>query len=210
MDDLQVNRSGKHATIIPYKHLDKLYVYNKDPESEPIYKGSPLCPTHDDRAPVQQPFQRELKTVPEQDRDEINRIIATTKSDNLRDSPWPPLEYLFNLKLGHGRHFVVAHNEMKPLTHYLIQKLTLPQLRRVENIVNEKFVNVLHFLALEKHCLVAWPFMPMSLLEVAQNRFLDDIKSASILGQVADSYLLNASLQELTKKGSRRTSLSAW
>lgn len=180
-----MDRRKKHETQFHPERLDALFVHgNKGPESKPIHKGSHFLPAPKDDDEVRRPARGVPPDLNVQSQEGQDGSHDLTKDDHTRASPCPPWDYLFNVELGQGRRFVVAQNRSTTPGHFLIQKLTLPQLRRVDKIKHENFVKAEHTFAFGEHYLVAWPFMPMSLLEVAQNRLLDDIKLASILGQV--------------------------
>ncbi|KJZ70685.1 hypothetical protein HIM_09909 [Hirsutella minnesotensis 3608] len=190
------DKDTKHQTYFPFNELDNLYVLKPSPEAKPLFTPSglglptpaqPETPRLDQEDAKRKGVKPGVKASPEAKvkSEATPADIVETRSDQPRAAPYPPWDYLFNLELGVSRRFVVAQSRSKLPGHFLIQKLSLPQLRRIQLVKHQSFVQPVHTVALGQSYLIAWPFMPMSLLEVANNRLLDDVKCAAILGQVS-------------------------
>ncbi|TQV90170.1 protein kinasedomain-containing protein [Cordyceps javanica] len=111
-------------------------------------------------------------------------------------TPRQTYEKLFDLQLGDCDYYTVAEQtnpdvEGNPVV--IIKTFTGPKadshVQVIRGIQHNRFVNAQLFLAIDDGYLVSFDFMPMSLCEIAGNPLLNDLRLASILGQIVDGLL---------------------
>ncbi|PWI65016.1 hypothetical protein PCL_08375 [Purpureocillium lilacinum] len=117
----------------------------------------------------------------------------------------PTWEALFDLELGIDRRFLVAQlvdgNDL-----LLIQRIEEPGARMKLSEVqknlsfiggthHENIATPIHTLNHAGALLIAWEFMPMSLVEIARSRFLSEARVATILDQGLSTYTVKGGLE---------------
>ena len=108
-------------------------------------------------------------------------------------SPWKSYRKIFQLKLGKAETSVVAEKLSPAINEdnsvVLVQSLSgsnvQDQIRSLRQIRHANFVTALAAFQVDHAWLVAFEFMPISLSEFAGNPLLNELRVASILGQVS-------------------------
>lgn len=107
------------------------------------------------------------------------------------ESPWKSYEKLFTLQFGEGNYYAVAEKR-KPESKRspVVMVKEFPQasgreaVKAIQKIRHEQFVTTRHVFARDGVCTVMFEYMPLSLSEMEGHPLLNDIRLASILGQV--------------------------
>ncbi|EJP61377.1 uncharacterized protein BBA_09673 [Beauveria bassiana ARSEF 2860] len=103
---------------------------------------------------------------------------------------------LFDLQLGDSDYFTVAEEkspdpERNPVV--IIKTFTgrkaESQVQAIRRIQHNQFVEAREFFPIEGGYLVSFEFMPLALCEIAGNPLLDDLRLASVVGQIVDGLL---------------------
>ncbi|KAK4069643.1 hypothetical protein Purlil1_13669 [Purpureocillium lilacinum] len=124
----------------------------------------------------------------------------------------PTWESLFDLELGGDRRYLVAQST-GGTGLLLVQRIEDPEgkeklpgtaetLAELQSIRHGNIVAPIHLVQHQQALLVAWEFMPMSLVEIARSRFLTEARVAAILDQVLKG------LQHLHGEGFQHLGLS--
>jgi hypothetical protein len=107
-------------------------------------------------------------------------------------SPWRHYEKLFKLQFGNSEYFTVAERtavnpDESPVV--IVKRVAgLEQHDRIQmirKIKHKRFLRPREFFSDENACLVAFEFMPISIAEFAGHPLMNELRLASILGQVS-------------------------
>ncbi|TQV90525.1 hypothetical protein IF1G_10848 [Cordyceps javanica] len=108
-------------------------------------------------------------------------------------SPWQTYEKVFDLQLGDRDYYTVAEKKdpgAESNSVAIFKTFTGPEAGRcvqaIRGIQHTSFVNAHLFFSMDDGYLVSFEFMPMALCEVAGNPLLNDLRLASIPGQVSN------------------------
>lgn len=139
---------------------------------------------------------------------EVHQELTSSEADLMAvaplapKSPWQTYKKLFDLQLGDNDYFAVAEKKslnVEGNSVVIIKTFTGPKaqshIQAILGIQHNRFVNTQLFFAEDDGYLVLFEFMPLVLCEVANNPLLDDLRMASIVGQVSlclDAYLYPA------------------
>ena len=106
-------------------------------------------------------------------------------------SPWKTYERLYTLQFGDSDYFIVAEMRNPPPDENPVAIVkTFAESSRdncfeaIQRIQHPQFVNSRCFFAFGDKAFVAFEFMPLSLSEIAGHPLMNDLRLASILGQV--------------------------
>ncbi|EJP60717.1 uncharacterized protein BBA_10335 [Beauveria bassiana ARSEF 2860] len=129
--------------------------------------------------------------------------LPTKKNDDLITTaqvavkvPQDTYRRLFDLQLGESNYFTVAeedrsHPERQSVV--IIKTFTGPaaksQIQAIRRIQHNRFVDAKEFLPIDEGYLVSFEFMPLALCEIAGNPLLNDVRLASVVGQIVDGLL---------------------
>lgn len=184
----------KRETIFPGSRARDRYVLSRAPESMTGDPNEPMKVRSN-----QNTFKQTGDNVPFQD---ISTVLGSAgqkhpppaasfdKEHDTAGSPWDNYEKLFQLQFGAGEYVVVCEKlsgERGKSKLAMIQTLSGPNIERQmqllqclehPNIVplQSRFLDTSHFAEFE--------FMPLSLVEIMANPLLNELRLASILGQV--------------------------
>ncbi|KAH8712350.1 hypothetical protein HC256_005547 [Beauveria bassiana] len=164
------------------------------PETDPRIEG-PNSGSLDNRFPL-----KRLKNKDQNASMPIGVHQQSTKSDaglkaaapRAPKSSWQTYEKLFDLQLGDNDYFTVAEKKVPDVESNSVVILKTftgtkaeSHVQAIRGIQHNRFVNAHLFFAIDDGYLVSFEFMPMALCEVAGNPLLNDLRLASILGQVS-------------------------
>lgn len=124
--------------------------------------------------------------------------LPTKKSDGLITTapvavkvPQDTYRRLFDLQLGESDYFTVAEEDRSHPDRQsvvIIKTFTGPaaesQIQAIRRIQHNRFVDAKEFLPIDEGYLVSFEFMPLALCEIARNPLLNDVRLASVVGQV--------------------------
>jgi hypothetical protein len=106
----------------------------------------------------------------------------------MQESPWKRYKKIYGLQFGESEFVTVAEERYSPCNIVNLRSFSGPsaddQLRMLQQIQHAKFVSALEIYNFDKTFCVAFEHMLLSLQEIAGNPYLDEIRLASILGQV--------------------------
>ncbi len=107
-------------------------------------------------------------------------------------SPWQTYKKVFDLQLGDKDYFTIAEKKslnVEGNSVVIVKTFTGSKaeshIQAIRGIQHNRFVNAQLFFTSDDKYLVSFEFMPLALCEVANNPLLDDLRMASILGQVS-------------------------
>lgn len=109
----------------------------------------------------------------------------------LSESPWACYNELYSLQFGTSVYFPIAERkqfspEDNPLC--IVKSFSGANakecIQSVQRIRHQQFVQALDFFFVQEEYFVVFEYMPLSLAEVAGNLLMDDLRLASIMGQV--------------------------
>ncbi|KAK6831688.1 hypothetical protein RU639_002588 [Aspergillus parasiticus] len=119
----------------------------------------------------------------------------------VRNSIWKHYDKLFGLQFGSGDYFTVAEKSaMNPEESPVIIVKRIAgndRIKTIQKIQHERFVRAQEFFTAENAYFVAFEFMPLSIAEFMEHPLMNELRLASILGQVIDglAYLERKSMQ---------------
>lgn len=106
-------------------------------------------------------------------------------------SPWKTYERLYTLQFGDGDYFTVAETKAPaPDENPVVIVKTFAESSRdkvfeaIQRIQHPQFVSARRFFVFGDSAFTAFEFMPLSLSEIAGHPLMNDIRLASVLGQV--------------------------
>ncbi|PIG82694.1 hypothetical protein AARAC_010894 [Aspergillus arachidicola] len=112
----------------------------------------------------------------------------------VHNSIWKHYDKLFALQFGGGDYFTVAEKSaMNPEESPVIIVKRIAgndRIKTIQKIQHERFVRAQEFFTAENAYFVAFEFMPLSIAEFMGHPLMNELRLASILGQVSDVALL--------------------
>jgi hypothetical protein len=110
-------------------------------------------------------------------------------------SPWRSYRKIYQLRLGVGDRVTVAECKTHPFDLITIRSFSGPEvedkLNMLQRIQHHNFVSALDGFRFEQSIYIVFEHMPISLLFVAGNPYIDELRLASILGQVSFDGAIN-------------------
>jgi hypothetical protein len=110
-------------------------------------------------------------------------------------SPWGSYEKIYQLRLGVGDRVTVAEHKSHPFDVVTVRSFSGPRaedvLRMLQRIHHPNFVSALDAFRFEQSLYVVFEHMPISLQHIAGNPYMNELRLASILGQVSFDAVTN-------------------
>jgi hypothetical protein len=104
-------------------------------------------------------------------------------------SPWRSYERIYQLRLGVGDRVTVAERRSPPFNVVTVRSFSGPRvedkLRMLQQIQHANFVSAFDAFKFEQSLYVVFEHMPISLQHIAGNPYINELRLASILGQVS-------------------------
>lgn len=118
---------------------------------------------------------------------------TTSSSSGTHETLWDTCVELYSLQFGNSNYFpVVEQTQSLSDEHpiYIVKQFSgvnvEERLNFIQQIKHELFVQPRHIFSIESERFVTFEFMPLSLAELEGNPLMNDLRLASILGQVSD------------------------
>jgi len=110
-------------------------------------------------------------------------------------SPWRSYERIYQLRLGVGDRVTVAERRSPPFNVATVRSFlgsrVEDKLRMLQQIQHTNFVSALDAFKFERSLYVVFEHMLISLQHIAGNPYIDELRLASILGQVSFDAAVN-------------------
>lgn len=104
-------------------------------------------------------------------------------------SPWRTYERIYQLRLGVGDRVTVAERKSPPFNIVTVRSFSGPRiedkLRMLQQIQHANFVSAFDAFKFEQSLYVVFEHLPISLEHIAGNPYINELRLASILGQVS-------------------------
>ena len=118
---------------------------------------------------------------------------TTPGSSGTHETLWDTCVELYSLQFGNSNYFpIVEQTQSLSDEHpiYIVKRFSgvnvEERMNFIQQIKHELFVQPHHIFAVENQRFVTFEFMPLSLAELEGNPLMNDLRLASILGQVSD------------------------
>jgi len=152
-----------------------------------------------DHSGYQRPTQTDSRTTKRERKedatDSATTVIATKQKrdrDETKSYPWKSYKKLYKLQFGDSKYMTVAEKffsssgeDNLAIIHNLSGLDTYNHVETLRQVQHPNFITLYNVFRHESTVSIVFEFMPLSLSELAGNPLIDELRLASILGQVS-------------------------